>query len=458
VSLAVGAEVLHETEALEDLHRLHEQLRLHYAGYADLDWTLQEQGSSWSERTAAFEQRIRDRGELTWNAFFDLLADYLAPVQDTHFQMTGSGSADGTITSRRAAFVHSLAPFFADLRIRDRDGVFIVTEAAGTRPGLPGSEVVGLQVVGTPHAVEPGVPCLFPTLPSKPDSPGTPSAGEFLLGVLAGPADPPGTITVRLRSVPGASPGDERASGKTVEREVRLPLHRGRALRQRRGTGWGVATPPATPIALLAVRTMIENLLDGMAASADTLRHLSPLVLDLRRNGGGSDRPAMQWCQRFSGQPYEWIARVARRPGRTDPLRAWMSFPGDTRSRIAGPSVPAAPEPYPGRLFVLMDKGVASSGETFAQLAGQVRGAVSVGENTAGCVNYGNVESHEPLPHSRIHVDFGRSRFVVDWVRPNREGVGFFPDYWLDTEDPVTVIAAYAEGSAKASKPASPGN
>jgi len=103
----------------------------------------------------------------------------------------------------------------------------------------------------------------------------------------------------------------------------------------------------------------------------------------------------------------------------------------------------APPEPYGGRLVVLVDRGVASSGETFVQLAGQIRGAVLVGENTAGCVSYGNVEDRPPLPHSRYRLSFGRTRFVPEWVRPTREGVGFFPDFWLDTPDPTAAAAAW---------------
>lgn len=454
VSLAIGPAVLGPEEAVEDLRRLRDLLELHYAGYADLDWELRAGGASWAEHTAQFERRILEGGSLSWSAFFDLLRDYLKPVEDTHFYMTGSGSEGRDVIDREATFVRNLVPFFSDLRVTGKDGAFIVAETPEPLAGLLGSEIAGVAVVGTPHAVHPGVPYLFPTLP-VPRRGVEPKPGEtnYLVGVLAPEASPPDTVAVGVRSLAGTASGESVHGGKGV-REIRLPLHRGGSSlgRRRGGSGWGLALPPKTPIAVLAVRTMYPNLLEGMAETADTLRTLPRVVLDLRRNGGGSDIPAMHWCQRFSGQPYEWAARVGHWSGRSDPLRAWLSYPGSTRPRIAGPSVPSAPEPYPGRLFVLVDKGVYSSGETFAQLAGQVQGAILVGENTAGCVAYGNVEPHDPLPHSRIRFSFGRTRFVVDWVRPTREGVGFFPDYWLDTRDPVGVIAD-ADG-ANAAPPA----
>jgi hypothetical protein len=58
--------------------------------------------------------------------------------------------------------------------------------------------------------------------------------------------------------------------------------------------------------------------------------------------------------------------------------------------------------------------------------------------------SYGNVEHHPPLSHGKISFAFGRTRFVQDWVRPNREGLGLFPDIWLDTESPVELIARIA--------------
>jgi hypothetical protein len=195
----------------------------------------------------------------------------------------------------------------------------------------------------------------------------------------------------------------------------------------------------------LSVATMDEEAAGRVPGSADTLRKTPAVLLDLRGNGGGSDTPAISWCRRFSGQPFEWIASIQPRLVTGDPLRRYATRVGGRLEPDAadGPKGVVARQPYTGRLVVLVDKQVASSGETFAQLAAQIRGAVLVGENTAGCVDYGNVDMKPALPHSGIQCAFGRTRFVEDWIRPSREGVGFFPDYWLDTADPVAQIAAW---------------
>ncbi len=96
---------------------------------------------------------------------------------------------------------------------------------------------------------------------------------------------------------------------------------------------------------------------------------------------------------------------------------------------------------YAGRLDVLIDQDTCSSGETFVALAAQVPGARTVGENTSGCLAHGNVRMWPPLPATRVEVRFGVTAFwggAIDAV----DGVGFLPDVWLDTPDPVGFLQA----------------
>jgi hypothetical protein len=99
-----------------------------------------------------------------------------------------------------------------------------------------------------------------------------------------------------------------------------------------------------------------------------------------------------------------------------------------------------AQERYKGSLYVITDAEVASGGETLTALSAQVDGAVVVGENTMGCSTYGNVDRVAVLPNSRLMVQFGRTKFVPAG-RPFVENLGYFPDYWLDTADPLAAIA-----------------
>ena len=99
-----------------------------------------------------------------------------------------------------------------------------------------------------------------------------------------------------------------------------------------------------------------------------------------------------------------------------------------------------AKEHYKGSLYVITDSEVASAGEDLAAMASLVDGAVVVGENTMGCVTYGNVDRIAVLANSKLMVQFGRTKFVPAG-RPFVENLGYFPDFWLDTADPLAAIA-----------------
>jgi hypothetical protein len=440
VKLDASAETLSGEDAAEDIHELDGLLRTTYAGFADLEWKLRTEGSSWSARTTAFAGRCRAREQWPSADFFELLRDYLSPVQDAHFAMTGVGLVDEQHARPSTGFIHSLAPYFASATVTRREGKYWITPLPASLSDDSSAELLNVPLVGLPQSVREGQPYLFPTLPTRPRPLDGCQTETYLLGVLASEDDAPRELAISLRTQP--SPDAPRhMSG----REVSLPVHRAQAWARGQGPSWslGRVTPDSLP--LLAVRTMNPPQLTGLGASADSLRGLPRMLLDLRDNSGGGDSPAMEWCQRMSAQRFEWVGGVGRWPGRTDPLRSWFSFLGGPLQDVLPPDASRPVVPYNGELYIFADKQVASSGETFTHLARQIRGAVLLGENTAGCVSYGNVEPHGPLTHSRIRLQFGRSRFVPEWVRPTAEGIGFFPDYWLDDPDPVRVLSEYLE-------------
>ena len=391
VALDLMPPELSSEQATQDLQALHDALRDRYAGYADLQWLARAEGATTEDRRVAFEEKIATQEAWTDEAFFALVVEYLAPVQDTHFHLSGMALGGEGTRELRARMVDSLEPYFAD---------GVVDETAFEIPVLP-----------EPHAVEAGVPHLFPTFP---DDEGK---ALYLVGVLADPNDPPSSIELRQ-------------DGAVVP----VPVHRGRVNVGHQDQGWALHTPDDVPLPVLHVTTMRESRLDGLAATADSLRQESAVVLDLRGNGGGSDSPAREWCSRFTHQWFRWSCHAQVVRGETEPLRHWYSGSDHAYILHGGD---AAQHPYEGKLFVLTDTGVASSGETFTFLSSQIDAAVVVGENTSGCMDYGNADQEVTLANSRIRLWFGRSRFVWQCVRPAAEGVGIFPDYWLDVEDPV---------------------
>lgn len=86
---------------------------------------------------------------------------------------------------------------------------------------------------------------------------------------------------------------------------------------------------------------------------------------------------------------------------------------------------------YEGRMFVLQNKGVASSGESAVSYARSVKNVCFVGSMTAGCGQFGDLRKYR-LPNSGIYFVMGYKVFNMDGFE---EGKGFMPDYWLDTRD-----------------------
>ena len=430
--------ILTRQQALADLDHLHDLLFLNYGGYEDLDWKLKATGSSWQERTGRFKQRVKKRTAWPWTDYFELLKEYLDIVQDSHFYMEGRALQDDRAVMAGASFAKRYNPYFSDIRVRREANSFLITAAPAWLEWCVGKELEKIEVIEDPYLTTPGRPYLFPTLPLPgsvelknadrkqdifPENPE--NARVFLLGMLADPADPPPQMTVRVE-----------------DKSVGVGLHRGRVYMQSRSQeAWSLTLPPESPLPVLGVRTMNVRRVGDMPSTADRLRDFPSVVLDLRRNGGGGDGPAMEWCARFSKQFYQWISGSNLTRGERDRLRRWSSWVGSVSTTFGKQFAAPLPQiPYSGRLLVIIDRGIASSGETFTMLSSQVKGAVVLGENTAGCVAYGNCVHHDPLPVSKIHLTFGHTKFVVDVVRHNPEGMGYFPDYWLDVADPVSFI------------------
>lgn len=387
LGLAVGAGVLTPAEALEDLQVLTSQLERGWAGLEDLDAEL---GGGWAARVENAKGRLVAQERWTWKEVWAVYTELLSPVRDAHFTLEGSAiTAEGRPTSASRRFTPGWRPYFADGR---------VTGGAGTWT-LDGAPIPDVPPVPGPHDVVLGVPYRFPTVLAD-------GSRAWLLGEFA-----------------TSKPGPLAIGG------LALPLHPSRSEHKGRRDPWTLAGD------VLSVTTMKEASLDGLAATAKTLRERSRIVLDLRGNGGGSDHPAQDWITTLHAGPYRWTPGVQLRVGDGPRAQRQKPWSGATLGKKA-----TRRTAYAGRLQVLTDSGIASSGETFVQLAAQVPNAVVYGTPTAGCSRYGNLVTQAPLPHTQIVATFGHTAFHWDAVRPVVEGVGIFPDVWLDEADPVAFV------------------
>ena len=377
-------------EAVEDLHALVHELDQGYAGLEALDEALRAQGSSWDGAVAALEARFDAQDRWGWADVAAALRGLLDPVQDTHFTLEGAAlSPDGHVVSRRDRLARHWEPWVADAHLREADG----------RLALEGEAVAAPPpVVPDPDHAALGEAYRFPTLPEQ----GAPS---WLIGAFALSGDQPAPLTLAGRE---------------------LPLHRATPGEI---DSWDATTLHAEGVPVLEVRTMVVEELRGLSDTAAQLRDASRIILDLRFNGGGSDQPAIDWFARLGAGQLRWTAGADLARGEGPREARW--------TRWGAGHVGRGSNRFQGELDVLIDGSVASSGETFVQLAAQLPHARLYGQNTAGCSLYGNLERQAPLPHTGLVATFGHTRFDWDAVRPVVEGRGIFPDVWLDDADPV---------------------
>jgi hypothetical protein len=420
-------------QAIADLQHLHRLLNRSYCGYPEIQWKLQCSAEDWDTRTERYAEQLADRDQWPTTDLLELLAAYLAPVDDVHFHLRLDDGDERTppITKR---FYNDYTAYFSDLRLRDVDGAPTVIRAGDDQAELIGTRLADIPVAAVDTASL-DEPLLFPTVPEQK------GAEEYLLGVFS-------------ESKPDALHDQSfmKRDGSTIS--ATLPIHRGRALKRdaQKCPPWELVSPPEAPLPTLRVRTaVVDELGVGPAPTGSVLRSEPAVVLDLRGNLGGSDKVANDWCARFSPQMYRYPGNAMYGGGGFSTAFVGGSFPLEADE---AENEPAAP--YAGRLFVLVDRNVASSGETFTAKAMQIPNAVLLGENTRGCVTHGNADKRQALPHSRIEVRFGWTRYNYVYVRPIREGVGFFPEYWLDDEDAYEAIRRLLDGDEQPAPSRSP--
>ena len=89
---------------------------------------------------------------------------------------------------------------------------------------------------------------------------------------------------------------------------------------------------------------------------------------------------------------------------------------------------------FNGKLVMLVNGDTASAGESAVLYAKSCKDVTLIGENTMGCNTFGNVASYE-LKHSHIICRIPNTINLCADPEDCREGYGFSPDYWLDSED-----------------------
>ncbi len=239
-------------------------------------------------------------------------------------------------------------------------------------------------------------------------------------------------------------------------------------------------------IPVIRVRSFSDHhadVLDPFVETAGAHRGDPVLIVDVRGNGGGNEAWPIRWIQGLTGQRAESVFIFSELNSKTtmagranvfahmyDLYPRTQSYRGEAErftdiaeSYESGTYQPNWVGPYYPQmpliandttLILVMNDRVASSGEGLIMRASQAENVVLVGENTRGCLTFGNAGTHQ-LPHSRLMV-YLPINFGLYLDREFREEKGLAPDLWVPAADAVNcAVAAVRSGTITTRQPLS---
>lgn len=196
--------------------------------------------------------------------------------------------------------------------------------------------------------------------------------------------------------------------------------------------------------------------------AGNELKHEPKILVNLFNNGGGSSVFPQTFISNLNG-PVQWETHWAeltspaiteyyakmdrsqdsdRSPSlirlidryskefdrfRRDPIKHW-GFSRTYKLEVPGE--------YDGQLILLTNRRVLSAGENMVGASRSLRNQIIIGENTGGSAQFSSTCGYY-LPHSRIVLNLPRQLIFVPGLE---ECVGYLPDYWLDTKEPVEEV------------------
>ncbi|MBK8901677.1 MAG: hypothetical protein IPM53_10875 [Anaerolineaceae bacterium] len=194
-----------------------------------------------------------------------------------------------------------------------------------------------------------------------------------------------------------------------------------------------------------------DEKLPRFVADASDLAAEPIVIVDIRGNSGGSDLWAEQWVESFSGAApaaHEIMSVLWTETAVQGKINAvtYLGYSGEIVDFLQADLAfvqNAAPEPWVTHylppippiandnqlVVVLLDKGTASSAESFIGYLRQLENVVFVGENSGGVGQFGEV-AHFVLPNTGLPVFFGTKLFFPPDLSFT-EGIGFLPDVWV---------------------------
>jgi retinol-binding protein 3 len=189
-------------------------------------------------------------------------------------------------------------------------------------------------------------------------------------------------------------------------------------------------------IGYVEVRTFAfspDQAADAVAKAMTTVADADALIIDIRRNGGGSPRAVQLVSSYLFGEDPVHLNSLYFRPAdRTDDFHTLRSVAG----KRYGPNKP---------VYVLTSRSTFSAAEEFAYNLQSRKRAVIVGDTTGGGAHPGGMQ--------RVSDDFAvfvpRGRAINPITKTNWEGVGVRPEIAVSADSALSAALAHARRGKK---------
>jgi len=417
-------------QAAEDVERLFYLFSHGYSGYAFFN-----QHGEFEQAKERILQELSSKSSWSSGAFSSLLHDHLSFVVDCHMKI-----GDFQFASHQ--------DFWYDTRLE------LTLESDGYQFAADGTSYTVVSINGGDPA-----PFILPSLNQQ---------GEpiYRLGLLSSAEPVPLLLT---------------AANETGERQFEIELQKSDFTYYSEDV---FREDIIGGIPVVRVRSFSDYYTDALhqfVKTASSHRGEPVIVVDIRGNGGGNERWPISWIRGLTGERAESVfifseltskttmaarangfaylydqmpeATVYRHDAERHANIAEAFESGERQPNWVGPYFPLVPLIANDTTVILVINGsVASAGEGLIMRLSQAENVVVVGENSMGCLTFGNAGAHQ-LPHSKLMV-WLPINFGLYLDKEFREEEGLKPDLWVPAADAVNyAVAAVRQGTITTSQP-----
>jgi len=381
-------EKLSREDAFADFAYLRYIMEEGYSGYTYYEKSL------WDNAFAAIEKELNSRDEITPEEMFAVFHDHLSFICDGHLSFS--------VKDKFFRFFENEVAYVADMKLRKQeDGSFSCLET-GERV-LPCGDTI-----------------TFETLPDE-------NGPLYLLGVLS---------KKKIETVRAL------VAGEITDVPVHVIATEPRP--ETRGKGEPVENY-YDDVAVITCKSFGGNpavLLDHYYRAGLRCRTCKHVVLDMVNNGGGNSL----FPQKFFEGLYGWSYHTSK----VDVLHSSIltakhdgTIDENVERRFVRrerPDMTRTENAFDGKLHVVINSGVASSAELAVCMSWQYPNTTYYGTCSAGIGKYGDVLTWI-FPKS--NASMGAPYKIFD--NGINETIGYRPNIWVDSTDPIGDIKAYIE-------------